>query len=208
MEKQFVEKANNMFIKNYLFPFDLDYIKYFRFIFIGLKDKTTTSYYSEINKIIEDCSKNFSIKIEIKKEDYNDIINKLKQDNDIIKETNDNNNKNNIKEKEKEKEDLSEDNSYKEIKNVVRKLSGVDNNENINNKEKEENTTEIKNENNNIQFIFDLNPQLREEILRDLPHDLIGELPSELQNEYNRIMNKDNEFNFYSINLNINFLLY
>ena len=213
MEKEFIEKANNMFIKNYLFPFDLDYIKYLSFIFIGLKDKTTTSYYSEINKIIEDCSKYFSIKNEIKKEDYNDIINKLKQDNDIIKELNDNNNKNIIikeKEKEKEKEDLSEDNSYNEIKNVVRKLSGLENNEknnninnDIHNKEKEENINEIKNENNNIQFIFDLNPKLREDILRDLPPDIIGDLPPELQNEYNRIVNKDNEFNVLKININI-----
>ena len=82
---------------------------------------------------------------------------------------------------------------------IMRKLSEQE-------KEKEKSKEEEakqENNNNNAEFIMELPSDLREEILRDLDPTLIPTLPQEIQNEYNRIANRNNDL-IFPMNLNLN----
>ena len=72
-------------------------------------------------------------------------------------------------------------------------------------KEKEEEEkNEKKEENSGAEFLLELPPDLREEILRDLDPSIIPTLPQEMQNEYMRIISRNNDLNLFPLNLNLN----
>ena len=50
---EIVEKMTNIFLYNYIFPFDISYKRYFNFSLIGAKEKTMNYYSKEIEKIKE-----------------------------------------------------------------------------------------------------------------------------------------------------------
>ena len=50
------------FLYYYLFPFDLNFERYFHFGLIGTKENTVNAYYDEINKIVNDFLSMYSIK--------------------------------------------------------------------------------------------------------------------------------------------------
>jgi hypothetical protein len=240
-------KNSSGFLYYYLFPFDLNYERYFHFVLIGTKKKTVNEYFDEINKIINDffsmySEQDYSIissaikdikktlleneNIIIKKE----IINNMKE---IKKEEIDNSNKEKKEEQNENKDnndDLKEllDEMPEEIRDSIEKQIEKDNNKNESEQKgkyakKEEKSKDItdnkniddnkNNENNNkskndeliinenkndsnneldIQFIMELPMDLREEILSTLDQSMIKQLSPELQNEYNRIMNRNN----------------
>ena len=179
ISKVLVEKAKSMFLYYYLFPFDLKYNKYFDFILIGLKNKTIKEYYTEINNILNDLMSTFSTNNEKQiKELCDDICNNLKEDASIIKEEKEKENLKDIKEKES---NLSENNKD-EIKIKEKEKNDINLKEN---KEKKEEPNIIS-DNNNLQFIFDLPPDLRDEILSDLDPSIVDTLSPELRAEYDK----------------------
>ena len=265
LDKSIVIKTSSMFLYNYLFPFDLNYERYFHFILIGAKEKTVKAYFEELNKIMKDFFSMYSmhdltliensIKI-IKKnliengnlvktkiinkkekekekdnklEDFKDKNNELKKNNDneiknddknvknkellsempeelrenIDKQLNkdkSNNDKDKDKDSDKNKDKINiyteEDNKDKDKDNLNISNNDKDkiefNNEKDNKNDEKKNN---KNENNeiDIQFIMDLPLDLREDILLSLDPSMIQNLSPELRNEYNRLVNKNNE---------------
>ena len=208
LEKDTVNKTFNIFIYYYLFQNELNYNRYFNFVLIGLKNKTSSAYLNELDKIVSDFLSIYSVnsleKVEIIK---NDIIKGIENDINIIKE-----NDEDIKDKDKDKENDNNEilkEAPEELRDLINKQLEKDKdiNNNSNKKEKEEEEEEIKskkskeenenneNRNNNIeyQFLLDLPVELREEILLELDPTIIPNLPIELQNEYNRLVNKDNK---------------
>ena len=61
LDKSIVIKTSSMFLYNYLFPFDLNYERYFHFILIGAKEKTVKAYFEELNKIMKDFFSMYSM---------------------------------------------------------------------------------------------------------------------------------------------------
>ena len=198
--KEIVNKSKSMFLYYYLFPFDLNYNKYFDFCLIGLKDKTIKAYYNEIEKILSEFLSMYSINnVQKIKEICKEITDKIKKDSSIY-QINDN------KINEKEKKDEIQKPEEKNKNNLDNKNVKDDSKEK--NKEKEEeskpkpdnnnndniintNNNEQNNNNDNLQFILELPQDLREEILRDLDPNIVPNLSPELRNEYNRVMNRN-----------------
>ena len=172
LDKGIINKVNNMFLYYYIFPFDIKYKNYLNFIFIGLKDKTTKTYYQELDKILNDFFNMYSVNDSKQiKNNCNDIINIIKEDKNIIKEKKEINDKN---------------------------VEGDDkNNENIKNKLNDEDIklkTEADNI-NNAEFLMELPSDLKEEILLTLDPKVVPYLSQELKNEYNNLINKNNIIN-------------
>ena len=254
LDKSIVMKTASVFLYYYLFPFDLDFERYFHFILIGTKEKTVKAYFEELNKILKDFFSMYSVqdytkinnaKKEIKKNliESENIIIKKEIINNIQEIQNDNN-----KEKDEEKDkklnkindeyvkdllnimpeeirdsiekQIEKDNNKKENENKnetdkkeenQNNISNIDDNNKLDDKNKDnedknksknneivsnENKNENNNENNNneidIQFIMELPIDLREDILSTLDQSMVKNFPPELQNEYNRIMNRNN----------------
>ena len=214
--KEIVNKSKSMFLYYYLFPFDLNYNKYFDFCLIGLKDKTIKSYNNEIEKILNEFLSMYSINnVQKIKEICAEIANKLKEDCSIIqiKKEETNNNKINDKEKndehqkseeknknnldnKKDKDDFNEKSKNEEEESKSKPDNNNDNNINTNNNEQNNNS-------DNLQFILELPQDLREEILRDLDPNIVPNLSPELRKEYDRIMNRNELFPL----LNLNYIL-
>ena len=236
LEKDMVNKTLNVFIYYYLFQNEVNYERYFKFVLIGLKEKTTSAYFNELDKIVNDFLSIYSVNsLEKVENTKNDIIKQIKEDENVIKEIekdNNNNNqekqnndiendndkdindkdselleevpeelrdmvseqlqkdKNKDKDKEKDNSDKKEkNNSNKNSKDKIKEEENVNNNnENINNNNENNNRSIIDN-----QFLLDLPPDLREEILLDLSPEQVNNLSPELRTEYNRLMHKDNE---------------
>ena len=204
LDKSIVNKANNMFLYYYIFPFDLQYNKYFNFVFTGFKNKTMTGYFNEINKVLSDFMSMFSKNNEeVTKNLCNDILTKLKEDENIIKESykvieKESKDKDNLKDKDKNKESEIVEEKSEDIQMIIEKDKEKE-------KEKEEEEkNEKKEENSGAEFLLELPPDLREEILRDLDPSIIPTLPQEMQNEYMRIISRNNDLNLFPLNLNLN----
>ena len=56
-----VNKTLNVFIYYYLFQNEMKYDRYFNFALIGLKEKTTTAYFNELDKIVNDFLSIYSV---------------------------------------------------------------------------------------------------------------------------------------------------
>ena len=234
LQKEMVNKTLNVFIYYYLFQNELNYDRYFNFVLIGLKNKTNSSYFSELDKIVNDFLSIYSVNsLERVDNIRNDIIKTLCEDENVIKEQekekeNNDKEKNEViakelidelpeelkelmnkpsqKDKEKENKELNKnknekDNTKKnlEIKNKPNEEKEKEsksaknkdkeiNNENDNNNAEENNANNI-----DTQFLMDLPPGLREEIFLDLDPAYVPNLPPELQEEYNQVMNRNND---------------
>ena len=209
--KEIVNKSKSMFLYYYLFPFDLNYNKYFDFCLIGLKDKTIKAYYNEIEKILSEFLSMYSINnVQKIKEICKEISDKLKEDSSIYqindKEKKDEiqkpeeKNKNNLDlDNKNDNDDSKEKNKEKEEESKPKPDNTNNNNDNIINM----NNNEQNNNNDNLQFILELPQDLREEILRDLDPNIVPSLSPELRNEYNRVMNRNELFPLLPFNLNI-----
>ena len=282
LDKTIVIKTSSLFLYFYIFPFDLNFERYFHFSLIGTKEKTVNAYYEELNKIVNDFNSMYSMHdLSLIENSIKDIKKNLTEDKNIKKikeviekkkEKKDNKNeekdkKSNIIEKcskdiKEEKELINEmpediresiskqlqndeninDNDIKNDENKKIDDKRVDNkidkdiskniskknndskskiNENkdknnlndnlINTNEKNNNNEENNNKNNNnendknsneidIQFIMDLPADLREDILLSLDPSMVQHLSPEFQNEYNRIIHK-NDILFLNIPL-------
>ena len=265
LDKSIVIKTSSLFLYYYLFPFDLNFERYFNFILIGTKEKTVNAYFEELNKIMKDFFSMYSFYDYSQEESsIKDIKKYLSENENIIKEIiyinnekmheeEENENKDKLKDinnnedlkeekellaeipeelresvnqqlkidKNKEKPENKEDKKEKEIKedkinegkkeksNDINSLIEKNNdiNEcNINNEEqKKEDKNDINKANKNneldMQFIMELPPDLREDILMDLDPSLINNLSPELKNEYDRIINKNKDVQILEIPL-------
>ena len=284
-EKEMVNKTLNVFIYYYLFQSELNFNRYFNFVLIGLKNKTSLAYFNELDKIVNDFLSIYSVnsldKIEITRKDVIKLIKddesviKEKDEEKIEKEINDEQNKEKEKdnelleeipeefrdlvgkklqkekgkekEKEKDKEDKDKekdkqnekqekkDKKNKKVSNEKSKSKNKpkdekdekeenkekeqkeekvekdepklnnDNKEKKNNENIDNNLEDNNNNGNNVNhfenndFLLDLPPELREEILSDLDPALIPTLSPELLREYNRIINRNNDLILYPI---------
>ena len=145
---------------------------------------------------------------ESKDNEENNTNNKIEEDknvnenkNEVIK--NDSNNKEENDDNNKEdKNDNNNNNENKNDDNNNEKNNDINNNENKNDENNNvQNNTENKNENNNNennnqnidnQFIVELPPDLREEILLNLDPTMVPNLSPDLQQEYHRLVNRNN----------------
>ena len=152
------------------------------------------------NKIEEDKNVNEN-KNEVIKNDSN---NKEENDDNNKEDKNDNNNNNENKNDDNNNENNNDinNNENKNDDNNNEKNNDINNNENKNDENNNvQNNTENKNENNNNennnqnidnQFIVELPPDLREEILLNLDPTMVPNLSPDLQQEYHRLVNRNN----------------
>ena len=223
LDKDMVNKTLNVFIYYYLFQNELNYNRYFNFVLIGLKEKTISAYFKELDKVVNDflCiySENSLERVENIR---NEIIKAIIEDDNIIKE--EQKEKNN-KEQNEDKENELLDEIPEDLKDLLNKQIQKDKNKekekdlkrNNNNEEKEKEAKNNENTNNNIsieninnnkaltdtQFLMELSPDLREEILLDLDPSFVPNLPPELRDEYNRIINRNNDIVYFPIYDNV-----
>ena len=139
------------------------------------------------NKEENDNNNNKEGKNDIHNNDNEDKNNNNENKNDIPKDINNNENKNDDNNNEVKNENNNEINNN-ENKN--------DENKNDENKNDENNNAQNNNENNNQnidnQFIVELPPDLREEILLNLDPTMVPNLSPDLQQEYHRLVNRNN----------------
>ena len=157
LEKDMVNKTLNVFIYYYLFQSELNYNKYFNFVLIGLKEKTISAYFNELDKIVNDFLSIYSVNslekidnirkdiIKIITEDNNSII---KEKEEIKEQKNNDNNKNKNKKDDNKVDELIKE-IPDELKELINKEMKKDENkeihkeqqnndkDNINNKEEE-----------------------------------------------------------------------
>ena len=132
----------------------------------------------------------------------NDKNNKNESDNNIDNKSKDNEKKAQDKEininSDKNKDEVKDEN--KEIKDNNNNQNNIvsENNNNNEDEKNENNNNSIINNNQNIynQFIIELPPDIREEILLNLDPTMVPNLSQELQQEYHRLINRNNNLMF------------
>jgi len=170
LDKTIVSKTSSLFLYYYLFPFDLNFERYFHFGLIGAKENTVSAYYDEINKIVNDFLSMYSIKDisafensikAIKKNLIEDeTIPKIKEINENKKENNKNideknqklnNNENNNVEDLKDEKDLLNIMPEEIRESISKQMLNDDkgNNKIDNNNSKEKKVEDTKNNKNN-----------------------------------------------------------
>ena len=170
LDKTIVSKTSSLFLYYYLFPFDLNFERYFHFGLIGTKENTVSAYYDEINKIVNDFLSMYSIKDisafensikAIKKNLIEDeTIPKIKEINENKKENNKNideknqklnNNENNNVEDLKDEKDLLNIMPEEIRESISKQMLNDDkgNNKIDNNNSKEKKVEDTKNNKNN-----------------------------------------------------------
>ena len=120
LDKSIVSKTSSLFLYYYLFPFDLNFERYFHFGLIGTKENTVNAYYEEINKIVNDFLSMYSIKdISVFENSIKAIKKNLVEDESIpkIKEIIENKKENNKNIEEKNKKlNIFENNNAEDLK--------------------------------------------------------------------------------------------
>ena len=118
LDKSIVMKTSSLFLYYYLFPFDLNFERYFHFVLIGTKEKTVNAYFEELNKIMNEFFSMYSM-YDIKQiEDSKNIIkNNLIENEKVIKT------KEIIKKKSEKKDEKKNKESKKIDKDKDKKLN-------------------------------------------------------------------------------------
>ena len=192
LDRTIVSKTSSLFLYYYLFPFDLNFERYFHFGLIGTKEATVSAYYDEINKIVNDFLSMYSVKDfstfensikAIKKNliengsiiKIKEIIENKKENNKNVEEKNQivNNNENNNAEDLKDEKELLNimpeeirDSISKQIENEDKDNNKVENNENKDKKDqdkKNNNNSQIKDEDAIMKDYQKANGEVKEE---------------------------------------------
>ena len=106
---EMIENTTNIFLYNYIYPFDNNYKRYFTFALIGAKEKTVSYYIKEVDKIKDTFNSICNLGYILDKKEKLNIIKKIRSN---ILDNNSNIKK--LENKDKVKEDIK--NEKKEVK--------------------------------------------------------------------------------------------